>query len=370
MLYYLHQLSDTISFFRVFQYITVRTVAGAGTAFIISLALGPWMIRRLSKFGSGGGTRYKKDSPELDYLHGSKKKTTPAMGGVLIILSILISCCLWAVPANPLVCLALLTMCYMGMVGFIDDYIKTVKRNQRGLRPWIKLVLQILWVIGVVVALHLIPETRGTVRHLMVPFLKVPLIKDMGVICTFIFLVIVVIGSTNAVNLTDGLDGLAIGCISSVALALIVMAYVAGHVTLAQYLQVPYVVGSGELSVFCGCMLGAALGFLWFNCYPAQIFMGDTGSLAMGGGIGMVAVLIKHELALLVVGGVFVIEAVSVILQVGWFKLKGRRIFACSPLHHHFELKKSPWSETQVVVRFWIVSIIFALIGILMLKIR
>ncbi len=370
MLYYLHQLSDTVSYLRVFQYISVRTVAGAGTAFLLSLALGPWLIRRLGRLTAGAAGRYQADAPALDDLHGPAKKTTPTMGGLLIIGSIAGSCLLWAMPGNPLVWIALLTLVVMGLIGFADDYLKVVRRDPRGLRPWKKLLFQGLWMVGVTGLLLVIPETKVHVRQLMAPFLKAPLIPQMSLLAVFAFLALVVIGASNAVNLTDGLDGLAIGCTGPVAFAYLVMTYVAGHARFADYLQVPYIPGAGELAVFCGCMLGACLGFLWFNCYPARIFMGDTGSLALGGGIGIVAVLIKQELVLAVVGGMFVLEALSVILQVGWFKLRRRRIFACAPLHHHFEMKAAPWSETQVTIRFWILSILFALLGVLLLKIR
>ena len=374
MLYYLHLLSDDISYFRVFQYITVRIVAGAGTAFLISLVLGPWVIRRLTRLCGGdrycGCDRYKEDLPALDTLRGDKKKNTPTMGGLLIILAIVGACLLWGVLTSPILWLALLTLCAMGAIGFADDYIKTVKRDSRGLRARTKLLLQALWVVLLTGVLLVLPATRDHVRQLMVPFFKAPIIPEMCLVCVFLFVALVVIGASNAVNLTDGLDGLAIGCASSVTLAYMVMAYVAGHAVLAAYLQVPNVPEAGELAVFCGCMLGACLGFLWFNCNPALVFMGDTGSLALGGAIGCVAVLIKQELTRVVVGGVFVLEALSVILQVGFFKWKRRRIFVCSPIHHHFELKKGPWSETQVTVRFWIISIIFALIGIFLLKIR
>jgi len=370
MLYYLHLLSDDVSYLRVFQYITVRIVAGAGTAFLISLALGPWFIRRLTRLCGRDVTRYKEDVPTLDALHGDKKKSTPTMGGVLIILSIAGSCLLWGVLTSPILWLALLTLGAMGAIGFADDYIKAVRRNPKGLRARTKLLLQALWVVLLTVGLLFLPATRDNVRQLMAPFLKAPLIPEMCLAGVFLFVAMVVIGASNAVNLTDGLDGLAIGCAGSVTLAYTVMAYVAGHAVFAAYLQVPYVPGAGELAVFCGCMLGACLGFLWFNCHPALIFMGDTGSLALGGALGCVAVLIKQELALVVVGGVFVLEALSVIMQVACFKWTHRRIFVCSPIHHHFEMKKTPWSETQVTVRFWIISMIFALIGVLLLKIR
>lgn len=370
MLYYLHLLSDYISYFRVFHYVTVRIVAGAGTAFLLSLLLGPWIIRRLSGLSGGDARRYSDDLPKLETLHGDRKKHTPTMGGVLIITAIVGSCMLWAVPTSPIIWPALLTLCVMGAIGFADDYIKTVQKNPKGLSGRKKLLFQALWVAGLTAVLLIMPETHQTIRKLMAPFLKAPLIPEMSLPVVFLFVALVVIGASNAVNLTDGLDGLAIGCTTSVALAYLVMAYVAGHAVFAAYLQVPYVPGSGELAVFCACVLGACLGFLWFNCHPALVFMGDTGSLALGGAIGCVAVLIKQELVLAVVGGVFVLEALSVILQVGFFKWKHRRIFVCSPIHHHFELKPAPWSETQVTVRFWIISIIFALIGLLLLKIR
>lgn len=371
MFYYLYFLSDQISYLRVFHYITVRTVAGAGTAFLISLIIGPWIIGRLQQLCRGTETRYREDAPALDALRGAANQKTPTMGGLLIIISMVISCLLWAVPTSLLVWLAISTLCVMGAIGFYDDYIKAVRRNPKGLSVRKKLLLQALWVVLLVALLVTIPATREHARQLWVPALKTPLVSSMCLAGVFIFVALVVIGAGNAVNLTDGLDGLAIGCTSAVVLAFLVMAYVAGHIKFAEYLQVPYVAGAGELSVFCGCMLGAALGFLWFNCHPAQVFMGDTGSLALGGAMGIVAVLIKQELVLVIVGGVFVMEALSVILQVGWFKLKHRRIFACAPLHHHFELKKNnPWSETQVTVRFWILAIIFALLGILLLKIR
>ena len=225
----------------------------------------------------------------------------------------------------------------------------------------------------VVILLFALSKIKSTTEHafdIMVPFLKRPLFDNVCFMCMLIFLFLVFAGASNAVNLTDGLDGLASGCTASVAFAFQIMSYVAGHSKLSAYLQIPYVPGAGELSVFCACILGACLGFLWFNCHPAQIFMGDTGSLALGGAIATVAIIIKQEIALLVVGGIFVLEALSVILQVMSFKIRKKRIFACAPLHHHFELKKNPWSETQVTVRFWILSIVFALIGILLLKIR
>ena len=370
MLTYLTWLSDDLSFLRVFQYITVRIVAAAGTAFVFSLLSGPWFIRRLARLSCGATTRYGADVPILDTLHGPAKQRTPTMGGLLIVSAVTVSTLLWALPGSLPVWIVLATLWAMAAIGFGDDYIKTARQNPRGLSARLKLALEALWVVGLAGVLLVLPETRESVRQLMVPFLKTPLIANLGVAGVCLFVACVVIGASNAVNLTDGLDGLAIGCSAAVALAYLVMAYAAGHARFAAYLQIPYVPAGGELAVFCGALLGACLGFLWFNCHPASIFMGDTGSLALGGALGAVAVLVRQELALVVVGGVFVAEAVSVILQVACFKWTGRRLFACSPIHHHFEMKPRPWSETQVTVRFWILSIICALLGVLLLKIR
>jgi len=363
MLFYLSLFEEQFSPLRVFQYITVRTVAGAGTAFLICIMLGPWMIRLLRQFKIGQHVR-TEDAPAHEHKQG-----TPTMGGLLIIAAMVVSCLLWAKPTSFFVQLSLATMCYMGAVGFWDDYAKLRRKNSKGMSGKGKLLLQSLWAVVVVVALFSNPDTAEHVRSFMVPFLKTPLIRDMGIMLAFLLVVIVVVGATNAVNLTDGLDGLAIGCTSSVALSYLVMAYATGHIHFAEYLYIPYIKGAGELAVFCGCLAGASLGFLWYNCHPAQVFMGDTGSLAIGGAIAMVAILIKQEVLLVVVGGVFVMEAVSVILQVASFKLRGgKRIFKMAPIHHHFEELK--WSETQVTIRFWILSIIFALLGLLTLKIR
>ncbi|HPF99319.1 MAG TPA: phospho-N-acetylmuramoyl-pentapeptide-transferase [Kiritimatiellia bacterium] len=379
MFYYLSYLTDWFSPLRVFRYITFRALAGAATAFFICLLVGPWMILKLRQFKIGQQVR-KDEAPPLYIFHG-KKAGTPTMGGLLIIVSVLISALLWAIPLNGYVLLTLATMCYMGAVGFRDDYLKITKKQSKGLGARAKLVLQTVWVVIVLIILLAWPETRKHVQALMLPFMKDPLVPAMGVFFTFVFLALVMVGSTNAVNLTDGLDGLAIGCSNSVAVAYLVMAYVAGHMRFAQYLQVPYIAGSGELAVFCGCLLGAGLGFLWFNCHPARVFMGDTGSLALGGAISMVAILIKQELTLMIVGGVFVMEALSVLMQVGYFKLSGgRRIFKCAPLHHHFEVMEKELAEkehrdvevveTMITTRFWILSIICALIGVATLKIR
>ena len=374
MLYDLSQIED-ISWLRIFRYVTFRALAGAGTAFLISLVLGPWMIEKLRLLKIGQQVR----TDEVLKMHG-KKSGTPTMGGLLIILSVVISTLLWSVPDNIYVVLALATMCYMGAVGFLDDYLKVTKRKSKGLGGKSKLVLQAVWAVVVVVALYTWAPSRVHVAELMVPFLKVPLIVDMGVAATLLFLTVVMVGSTNAVNLTDGLDGLAIGCSNSAALAYTVLAYVAGNAVLAKYLQVPHITGAHELAVFSCCLLGAGLGFLWFNCHPARVFMGDTGSLALGGSIAMIAIAIKQELLLIIVGGVFVMEALSVIAQVASFKLTGKRVLKCAPLHHHFEVLEKELAEkehrdvevveTMITTRFWIVSIIFALLGVATLKIR
>ena len=379
MLFYLHLLSDWFSPLRIFRYITFRALAGAATAFIISLVLGPWMIRKLKEFKIGQQVR-KDEAPPLYIFHG-KKAGTPTMGGLLIIAAVVVSTLLWSVPTNGYVLLTLATMCYMGWVGFRDDFLKVTRKSSKGLGARSKFVLQTIWAVIVFVVLLIRPTTRARVCELMMPFLKEPMIADMGIVLAFIFLALVMVGSTNAVNLTDGLDGLAIGCSNSVAAAYLLMAYIAGHFKFAQYLQVPYIPGSGELAVFCGCLLGAGLGFLWFNCHPARVFMGDTGSLALGGAIAMVAILIKQEVALVLVGGVFVVEALSVVMQVTYFKLTGgRRIFKCSPLHHHFEVQEKERAEkegrdvevveTLITTRFWILGIICALIGVATLKLR
>ncbi len=378
MLYYLHLLVDWFSPLRIFQYITFRAFAAAGMAFVISLMLGPPMIRMLRRMKLGQQVR-KDDVLPLYKFHGVKSGT-PTMGGMLIIMVVTVSTAMWAVPTNGFILIALATFCYMGAIGFVDDYLKISRQNPRGLGARYKLIFQGLWTVLIVVVLLNWSETAEVSRQLMVPFVKEPVLRDLGVLGVLVFAFLVLVGATNAVNLTDGLDGLAIGCSSSVAAAYLAMSYVAGHFVFAEYLQVPFVAGSGELAVFCGALLGASLGFLWFNCYPAKVFMGDTGSLAVGGAVAIVAILINQELALIIVGGVFVIEAVSVLLQVASFKFTGKRIFKCAPIHHHFELLEQERAEkegrpvtlveTTIVIRLTILSIIFALVGLATLKIR
>jgi len=379
MLYYLSLLESHLSELRLFRYITFRTLGAAATAFIISLVLAPGLIKRLRIINFGE----QKEDERLAVLDRSRKIGTPTMGGLLIILSAAGSTLLCAIPANMYVLLTLGTFCLMGLIGFADDYLKIKRKN--GLSVKMKFSAQLAWAVVVFAVLWSIPDMQARARDLMVPFFKNPIL-DMGLIGGFIFMVVVLVGASNAVNLTDGLDGLAIGCSNSVAVAYLFLTYVAGHYNFAEYLQVPFVRGSGELTVFCGALLGAGLGFLWYNCHPAKIFMGDTGSLAIGGAIAMLAILIKQELLLIIVGGVFVIEAASVVIQSGYFKYtkkrfgKGRRVFKCAPLHHHFEFvekeramdenREPELVETVIVTRFWILAIIFALIGVATLKIR
>lgn len=379
MLYYLSLLEGTLSELRLFQYITFRTLGAASTAFIVSLLLAPALIRRLKIVNFGDLV----EDERVGALDKSKKVGTPTMGGLLIILSTTAAALLWAVPTNTYVLITLGTFVLMGMIGFADDLLKIKRRN--GLSVKMKFGAQLTWTVLVFAVLWMVPETRERVTDLMVPFFKNPVVQ-LSMIPAFLFMFFVLVGASNAVNLTDGLDGLAIGCSNSVAVAYLILTYMAGHYNFAEYLQVPFVKGSGELTVFCGALLGSGLGFLWYNCHPAKIFMGDTGSLALGGAIAMLAILIKQELLLVIVGGVFVLEAASVVIQSGWFKFtrkkygEGQRVFKCAPLHHHFEFVEKERAmdqnrppelvETVIVTRFWILSIIFALIGVATLKIR
>jgi phospho-N-acetylmuramoyl-pentapeptide-transferase len=387
MLYYLSYLTDWFTPLNVFRYVTFRAFMGAGTAFFLSLMLGRWMIRRLQAHGIGQVVRQGED---VSLLGHSKKMGTPTMGGLLIIFTTVLSSVLWCHTTNPQVWLVVATMLFMGGVGFADDYLKLSKKNTDGLKEWQKLALQAFWVVVAFAAIEAIPGTRVHARELMLPFLKNPVIADMTVLGALLFMLLVMVGTTNAVNLTDGLDGLAAGCVNSVSAAYLVMAYVAGNVIFANYLQVPSISGAHELAVFCGCLLGGGLGFLWWNVYPAKVFMGDTGSLALGGTIAMIAILIKQELTLLIVGFVFVAEAASVLIQRGackWHRRRTgeglppeRRPFRMAPLHHHFEILskeraeaegRSPDSaENSVAIRFWIVSIVCALLGLATLKLR
>ncbi len=366
MMFYLHLLSDRFGGFNVFFYVTFRAVAAAITAFLIALLFGNFVIRILTALKLGQPIRQASEVHRLAELHGLKAGT-PTMGGVLVMGAVFISSLLWARPDNRFVWLTLFAMLYLGALGFADDYLKVTKKNPSGVSGRIKLVFQFA-LAGIVTAVFLTsPLLEVQARELFVPFIKAPVVPNMSWF-TFFFFALVIVGSSNAVNLTDGLDGLAIGCTVTVAFDYALLAYVAGNFRIAEYLAVPFYPFAAELTVVCAALVGAGLGFLWFNCHPARVFMGDTGSLAIGGMLGVVAICCKQELLLVVVGGVFVIEAVSVILQVLSFKLTGKRIFAMSPLHHHFEL--GGWKENVVIVRFWIVSGIFALLGLATLKLR
>ena len=366
MMYYLHRLSEHFGGFNVFLYVTFRAVAAAITAFLLSLLFGNFVIRLLTALKLGQPIRQASEVHRLAELHGLKAGT-PTMGGVLIIGTVFISSVLWARLDNRFMWLALFAMLYLGALGFADDYLKVTKKNPSGVSGRIKLIFQFV-LAGIVTAVFLTsPLLEVQARELFVPFVKAPVVANMSWF-TFFFFALVIVGSSNAVNLTDGLDGLATGCTVTVAFDYTLLSYVAGNFRIAEYLAVPFYPFTAELTVVCASLVGAGLGFLWFNCHPARVFMGDTGSLAIGGLIGVVAICCKQELLLVVVGGVFVIEAVSVILQVLSFKLTGKRIFAMSPLHHHFEL--AGWKENVVIVRFWIVSGIFALLGLATLKLR
>src|SRR3982750_19307 len=330
MMFYLHRLSDQIGGFNVFFYVTFRAVAAAVTAFALCLIFGNFVIRKLISLKVGQPIRSVKEVRRLAELHGGKQGT-PTMGGVLVIGSVFLGSVLWARPDNRFVWLVLFSMLYLGALGFLDDYLKVTKKKSDGVPGRVKLAAQLL--LAIVVTLVFLPNPSLQVqgRSLYLPFFKVPVITNMGWFTLFFFAVVIV-GSSNAVNLTDGLDGLAIGCTVTVALAYAFLSYAAGNFRIAEYLQVPFYAFSGELTVICAALVGAGLGFLWFNCHPAKVFMGDTGSLALGGALGMVAVLLHQPLVQILAGGGFVIEAVSVILQVISFQLTGRRIFAMSPL--------------------------------------
>jgi len=359
LLYLSEILAELNSGFRVFQYLTLRTILGVLTALAISLVVGPFMIRRLTHHQIGQSVR--DDGPQSHLA----KSGTPTMGGLLILTSIVASTLLWSSLDNRFTWVALIVTLLFGTIGWVDDYRKVVKRQAKGLSVREKYLWQSCAGLGAALFLYL---TAGspTETQLIVPFVKAVVI-DLGWFFV-LFSYFVIVGTSNAVNLTDGLDGLAILPAVMVASALAILAYVAGNVKISTYLGVPYVPGVGELSVFCGAITGAGLGFLWFNTYPAQVFMGDIGALALGAALGVVAVLVRQELVLLIMGGVFVMETVSVILQVSSFKLTGKRIFNMAPLHHHFELKG--WPEPRVIVRFWIITVILVLVGLSSLKIR
>ena len=384
MFYYLSQMpqwlvdnghaawSDWLSFLRVFQYITFRTAGAAVTALLLSWWLGPKIIAKLKqlKFSQ----QYEDKAEAAGGLETRvNKKGTPSMGGVMIVLTLDITALLWA-RWNEFLALTLMSVVVLAALGFYDDWVKLTKQDKAGIHSKVKLIVQIG--LGLFIALYLWnhQSMSDLVRKLMMPFYPEAVDFAGAGIVGLLITVAAIVGSSNAVNLTDGLDGLAIGCTLIVAFVFIILTYIAGNVNTAEYLLVPYVEGAGELTVFCAAMIGAGLGFLWFNCHPAQVFMGDTGSLALGGSLGVIAVLIHQPFVLVIAGGVFVLEAMSVMIQSGWFKYtrrkygEGRRVFLMAPLHHHFE--KKGWHESQVVARFYILGILFAVLALSTLKLR
>lgn len=355
---FIYPLHTVFSFFNVFRYITFRTIFASITALLICLFVGPWLIRKLQSLQIGQHIR--DDGPKSHHV----KKGTPTMGGILIIIAVVISTILWANLSVNYIWLILLVTVGYGLIGFADDYRKLTGKSAKGISGKKRLVAEIIIALFVSIIIYFKP---GFNTQIAVPFFKTVL-PDLGwgyiLLATFI-----IVGAANAVNLTDGLDGLAIGPATICFATFVLFAYFAGNIKVASYLQIPYVAGSGELAIFCGAMVGAALGFLWFNAYPAEVFMGDVGSLSLGGALGTMAIITKQEILLAIVGGIFVVETFSVIFQVGYFKLtKGKRMFRMAPLHHHYELKG--WPEPKVIVRFWIISILLALLAISTLKLR
>jgi phospho-N-acetylmuramoyl-pentapeptide-transferase len=361
--------------FRIFRYLTFRTAFATLTALLIALFVGPYVIQKLREFQIG---QYIREEGPKEH---QKKAGTPTMGGVLICIAILLPTLLWSDLSNPFVWLVMGSTIAFGAIGFADDYIKVVHRRNLGLTTRAKLGYQILASLGIAVALVAMQSQGSYSTQLTVPFLKsfhphlalgfltrIPHWSLVAFLPFVAFVVLVIVGSSNAVNLTDGLDGLAIGCTIIAAGALTVLTYVSGNIVLSDYLELLRMPLVGEVTIFCGAMVGASIGFLWYNAHPAEIFMGDVGSLALGGAIGTVAVVIRQELLLPFIGGIFVVEAVSVILQVGSYKLRKKRIFKMAPLHHHFELMG--WSESKVITRFWIGALVFALLALTTLKLR
>ena len=360
MLFWLaEQLKEHIHGFSVFQYLTLRAILGVLTALGISLILGPWFIRRLSELKIGQSVR--TDGPQTHL----SKSGTPTMGGALILVAIFASTLLWSDLSNRYVWVVMITTAIFGAVGWVDDYRKVAKKDSRGLPARWKYFWQSVAGVGAAIFLYYTAATPVETQ-LFIPFFK-NVALDLGLFY-IVFSYFVIVGTSNAVNLTDGLDGLAIMPCVMVSGALALIAYLVGNSNFSNYLHIAYVAGAGELVVFCCAMVGAGLGFLWFNTYPATVFMGDVGALALGAALGVIAVIVRHEIVLFIMGGIFVLETVSVILQVASFKLTGKRIFRMAPIHHHFELKG--WPEPRVIVRFWIITLILVLIGLATLKIR
>jgi len=363
MFYWISEYKELWSVLRLFEYVTFRAGGAAFTAMLLTMFLSPLTIRFLKKFNATTPCRFQGLMDEK-FIDRAKDKT-PSMGGLLIVASITVSSLLWNRLDNKIPLILLAAMLLFAMLGFVDDFAKAAYGRRDGIPGKFKLLFQFIIAGGMILLLNYIPETKGLLQKLYVPFLKGALVDSPW---TMLFSTIVVVGASNAVNLTDGKDGLATGCSILCAFVFAIFAYFSGHIKFAEYLHVPFMPGISEAVVFASALSGACLGFLWYNCYPASMFMGDTGSLALGGTIGLIAVLVRQELLLAVVGGVFVLEAVSVIIQVTSFKLTGKRVFLCTPIHHHFEQKG--WTETQIVVRFWILASIFALMALGTLKLR
>jgi len=359
MIYHLlYPLHTTFSSFNVFRYITFRAIYAAITALVICFVLGPWMIRKLRLLKIGQPIR--EDGPDSHLT----KEGTPTMGGLLIIFATVISTFLWSNLTINYVWMIMMVTVGFGLIGFMDDYRKLNHNNSKGIPGKVRLMLEIIIALFISITLY---KKAGFNTNITIPFFKTVLPNlGWGYVLLSAF---IIVGAANAVNLTDGLDGLAIGPAITCFMTYLLFAYFAGNVKISGYLQIPYVAGTGELAIFCGAMVGAGIGFLWYNAYPAQIFMGDTGSLPLGGALGTLAVMTKQEILLAIVGGMFVMETFSVIFQVGWFKIShGKRIFRMAPIHHHFELKG--WPEPKIIVRFWIISILLALVAISTLKLR
>lgn len=366
MLSYLAEYEAVWGPLRLFGYLTLRAAFAGLTALLVGFIVGPWIFSKLRLLSAEQSLRTKDEVGALADLHSTKGKT-PTMGGLMICISVLVSSVLWATP-NVYVYTALVIYLGLTLIGFLDDYLKVVKRNSKGLSGRWKMLGQALLTLIALFMLLNSPDSSAQMRELWVPFYKEVVISEMSLFLLIPFLFLILSGSSNAINLTDGVDGLAIGCTVTVALAYMIMAYAAGNTIIADYLFISYIPGVGELAVVCAALLGASLAFLWYNSHPAEVFMGDTGSLALGGLIGIIAFMVHQPLTLVIVGGIFVMEAMSVILQVGSYKMRQKRIFRMAPIHHHFELKG--WHENKVVIRFWILSLIFAMAGLATLKLR
>ncbi len=370
MLSYLYLYSSSFGPLRVLKYITVRTMMAAGTAALIGFIIGPWLIGRLRRLKFG---QHYDDDRTGELAQRFDKKNTPTMGGLLIFGAVFLSSALWAAP-NVWVLVALFVYSALTAVGFRDDYLKVVRKSRAGISSREKIAWQTLTTVVALLVLLWDPLSAHKIRELWIPFVKHPVIASLPIAALFVFVYLWLVGFSNAINLTDGLDGLAIGCTITVAMVYGIMAYAAGNVKVADYLLIGHVPGTDELAVVCGALVGAGLAFLWYNCHPAEVFMGDTGSLAIGGLLGIIAFMVQQSLTLVIVGGVFVWEAASVIIQVGYFKAtrrrhgEGRRFFLMAPIHHHYQ--KKGWPETKVVLRFWVLSVIFALAGLGTLKLR